>query len=196
MRKVCGIGRAKGTLPLPVTDHRERAVHHPGAGLEELAALARTSSSRLFRVAMRLLANRAEAEDAVQEGCLRAYDAIQAGQYDDRGRMETWLYTIVTRVAMDMLRSRKAREPVHAQIDPASVAWPGATEEQILAILELDRWLAVLPPDQRAAVVLKELEGMTHAEVGLALGVSEGAIEQRLLRARATLKRRMSDEGR
>jgi RNA polymerase sigma-70 factor (ECF subfamily) len=52
----------------------------------------------------------------------------------------------------------------------------------------------VLSPDQRAAVVLKELEGLTSAEVGLALGVSEGAIEQRLLRARAVLKRRMGNE--
>jgi len=179
-----------------VTEHRERAVDLPGAGQGELAATVKTSSARLFRVAMRLLANRAEAEDAVQDGCLRAYDAIQAGRYDDRGRMETWLVTIITRVAMDMLRRRAARAPVHAPVDPADVAWPGATEEQIVAILELDRWLDALPPDQRAAVVLKELEGFTSAEVGQALGVSEGAIEQRLLRARATMKRRMSDEGR
>lgn len=179
-----------------MTDHRDRAVGLPGGGLDELAATVKTSSSRLFRAAMRLLANRAEAEDAVQEGCLRAHDAIQAGRYDDRGRMETWLVTIITRVAMDMLRSRKARAPVLSSDDPSEVAWPGATEEQIVAIIELDRWLGALPPDQRAAVVLKELEGLTSAEVGLALGVSEGAIEQRLLRARATMKRRMKDEGR
>ena len=145
---------------------------------------------------MRLLANRAEAEDAVQEAYLRAYDALQSGRYEDRARMEAWLVTILTRVAMDALRSRKVRESSLPSVDVAELAWPGATEEQIVAILEIDRWLGALPPDQRAAVVLKEFEGLTSAEVGLALGVSEGAIEQRLLRARATMKRRMTDEER
>lgn len=172
---------------------RER---HKGltGGTEALASVVKASSTRLFRVAMRLLANRAEAEDAVQAAFLRAHDAIRAGRYDEQARMEAWLIAIVTRVAMDMLRSRKVRAAAFSEADPSELSWPGATEEQIMTLIELDRWLGVLSPDQRAAVVLKELEGLTSAEVGLALGVSEGAIEQRLLRARAVLKRRMGNE--
>lgn len=163
-------------------------------GLEAFAPVVRASSARLFRVALRLLANRAEAEDAVQEGCLRAYDAIRAGRYGERVKMEAWLITIVTRVALDMLRSRKLRDPGGEAIDSSQLVMSGATEEQIAAFIELERWLAGLPIEQRAAVVLKHLEGMTSAEVAEALGVSEGAIEQRLLRAHATLKRRMRDD--
>ena len=164
-------------------------------GLDAFAPIVRASSARLFRLAIRLLADRSEAEDAVQEGFLRAYHAICAGRYDERVRMEAWLRTIVTRVALDMLRGRKVERALVEPIDPTRVASPAATGDEVDALIELDQWLGVLPIDQRAAVVLKYLEGLTSAEVAEALGVSEGAIEQRLIRARATLKRRMDDDG-
>lgn len=154
----------------------------------------RASTPRLFRVAMRLLGRRAEAEDAVQEGSLRAYDAIALGRYDDRLAMESWLVAIVTRVAIDMLRRRKVRAETESGVDPASVRWDTATDAQVGAAIEIGRWLADLPVDQRAAVVLKYLEGMTSREAALVLGVSEGAIEQRLLRARARLMGRERDD--
>lgn len=154
----------------------------------------RASTPRLFRIAMRLLGGRAEAEDAVQEGSMRAYDAIVAGRYDDRLAMESWLVAIVTRVGIDMLRRRKVRAETESGVDPASVRWDTATDAQVGAAIELSRWLAELPVDQRAAVVLKYLEGMTSKEAALVLGVSEGAIEQRLLRARARLTGRERDD--
>lgn len=154
----------------------------------------RACTPRLFRVAMRLLGRRAEAEDAVQEGSLRAYDAILSGRYDDRLAMESWLVAIVSRVAIDMLRRRKVRAETESGVDPASVRWDTATDAQVGAAMELGRWLADLPVDQRAAVVLKYLEGMTSREAALVLGVSEGAIEQRLLRARARLMGRERDD--
>ncbi|MFO0611818.1 MAG: sigma-70 family RNA polymerase sigma factor [Polyangiaceae bacterium] len=154
----------------------------------------RASTPRLFRVALRLLGRRAEAEDAVQEGALKAFDAIASGRYDDRLAMESWLVAIVSRVAIDMLRRRKVRGEADAAIDPESVRWDTATDDQVGAAIEIGRWLAALPIDQRAAVVLKYFEGMTSREAAEVLGVSEGAVEQRLLRARAKLMGKDRDD--
>lgn len=155
----------------------------------------RASTPRLFRVALRMLGRKAEAEDAVQEGSLRAFDALAAGRYDERLAMESWLVAIVTRVAIDMLRRRKVRAEDDA-IDPASVRWDTATDEQVAAAMEIERWLGSLPHDQRAAVVLKYFEGMTSREAAVVLGVSEGAIEQRLIRARSKLSGKDRDDER
>jgi RNA polymerase sigma-70 factor (ECF subfamily) len=162
-------------------------------GVDALAPVVERSTPRLFRAAMRLLGRRAEAEDAVQEAFVRALRALQAGRYEERLRLEAWLVTIVTRVAIDM-RRRERRRPT-TEAEEAAVHDGGAGGERLARALELARWLDALPPEQREAVVLKYFEGFTSAEVGVALGVSEGAIEQRLLRARATLRRRLDDDG-
>jgi RNA polymerase sigma-70 factor, ECF subfamily len=55
---------------------------------------------------------------------------------------------------------------------------------------ELDQWLEMLPPEQRAALVLQSMEGLNNTEIARVMGVSEGAVEQRLVRARATLRQK------
>lgn len=174
---------------------RELAGRIEREGPEVFERAVRDASPRLFRVAARLLCRREEARDAVQEALLRAFDALRAGRYDERLRMEAWLVTIVTRVSLDMLRSRKVRAPLVSDVDPAEIAWPEATSEQLSALVDLEHFLSNLPPDQRVAIILRFFEGMTCAEIAQALGTSEGAIEQRLVRARATLRRRMDENG-
>ena len=65
--------------------------------------------------------------------------------------------------------------------------------EARLALRELDRWLGELPAEQRTVLVLRFVEGLTSAEVAEILGCSEGAVEQRLVRARASLRQRGND---
>jgi RNA polymerase sigma-70 factor (ECF subfamily) len=65
-----------------------------------------------------------------------------------------------------------------------------STAEGRLALTELSGWLGDLPSDQQAALVLKAVEGRESAEIAEILGCSEGAVEQRLVRARATLRQR------
>jgi RNA polymerase sigma-70 factor (ECF subfamily) len=152
------------------------------------------TSGRLVRLAARVMGNLEDGEDVVQESYVKAHQAIVDGRFDGRSRVDTWLYRIVTNAAIDAMRSGKRREkPTDTMPD---VAWDGAAAaEARLALGELDALLGTLPPDQRAALVLKNVEGLSGPEIAQILGTTEGAIEQRLVRARAALKEwRLSHE--
>ena len=157
----------------------------------EFAEIVRATAPRLVRLAARLVGDAAEAEDLVQEAYLRAYDAMAAGRFDGRSEVGTWLYRIVTNGALDWLRRKKRR----ATPPPREVASDGAhVVEARAALRALGEWLAELPPDQRTALVLKELEGLSTAEIAETLGTSEGAAEQLLVRGRAALRKRRDRE--
>jgi RNA polymerase sigma-70 factor, ECF subfamily len=147
------------------------------------------TSQKLVRLGARIMGNQADAEDVVQEAYVKAYRALTAGEFDRRSSTSTWLYRIVVNGAIDAKRSRTRRaESSDEQVDPG---WDGAAfAEARLGLAELTEWLAALPPDQRAALVLQTMEGLNNTEIAQVLGVSEGAVEQRLVRARATLRQR------
>lgn len=156
--------------------------------------MVRAMSPRLHRLALRILGRASDAEDAVQEAFVRAYGAIAGGRYEEQEKMEAWLCRIVTRVAIDALRARRSRPPAATEEEIAELAASGLGEDQAHAVLELSKLLDALAPEQRAAVVLRFVEGMTSAEVAAALETSEGAVEQRIIRARAALKKRSSED--
>ena len=146
------------------------------------------TSDRLVRLGARMLGSLADAEDVVQEAYVKAYQALIAGQFDGRSSPETWLYRIVTNGSIDALRKRARRKLTSDEaVDPG---FDGvASAEARLALVEIEDWLGQLPPDQRATVTLKALEGLTSSEVAKIMECSEGAVEQRLVRARATLRK-------
>jgi RNA polymerase sigma-70 factor (ECF subfamily) len=143
---------------------------------------------RLVRMAARIMGTTEDAEDVVQEAYVKAHRAIVEGRFDGRSRVETWLYRVVTNTAIDALRSGK-RKPREADVG-VEPAWDGGeAAEARVALTELDGLLSTLPPDQRAALVLKSVEGMSASEVAEVMGTTEGAVEQHLVRARAALRR-------
>jgi RNA polymerase sigma-70 factor (ECF subfamily) len=133
----------------------------------------------------------ADAEDAVQESYLKAYDALVAGRFDGRSSLKTWLYRIVTRTAIDSRRSRAAREKL-ADVSLGGALDGGSAADAHVALRELEALLDDLPDEQRTTLVLQAMEGFTNREIGEILGCSEGAVEQRLVRARAALKAKVS----
>jgi len=147
------------------------------------------TSVRLVRLSARIMGNQADAEDVVQEAYVKAYRALKAGEFDRRSSAATWLYRIVVNGSIDAKRSRARRAEASDTLIDSS--WDGAAfAEARLALDELNDWLSELPPDQRAALVLQSLEGLNNGEIAQVMGVSEGAVEQRLVRARATLRQR------
>jgi len=122
---------------------------------------------------------------------VKAYDALVAGRFDGRSSLKTWLYRIVTRTAIDHRRGRATREKLLDVSPDPTVDGPRAADAHV-ALRELEALLDELPDEQRGALVLQAMEGFTNREIGEILGCSEGAVEQRLVRARAALKAKVA----
>jgi RNA polymerase sigma factor (sigma-70 family) len=147
---------------------------------------------RLRGVAYRMLGSRSEAEDAVQEAWLRL-NRIDAGTIENLGG---WLTTVVSRVCLDMLRSRKSRreEPIGAQVtEPSVVRGEGADPEGEAVLADsvgvaLLVVLDMLTPAERLAFVLHDLFGMPFDEIGSIVGRSPAAAKQLASRARRRVR--------
>ncbi|MBK5958553.1 RNA polymerase subunit sigma [Rhodoplanes elegans] len=139
------------------------------------------------RVAQRVTGNAADADDIAQEAFLRVW--TRAGSFDPtKARFTTWLYRIVTNLAID-----QRRRPLHADLElAAEVAdgepGPHATLEAREERRAVDAAIAALPARQRAAVVLFHMEGLSGREAAAVLELSEKAFESLLIRGRAAMK--------
>jgi len=165
----------------------------PPTAPPDFQAVVASTSTRLYRLAARVLGSEADAEDVLQDAYLRAFEAWRGGGFDARSSIDTWLYRIVIRVAVNFLRTRR-RSDAREAAAPAAGSNAQRALEARAELAELSKWLDLLPPDQRAALVLKELEGLSSADVAQVLECSVGAVEQRLFRARATLRKRSDHE--
>ncbi|HMJ56488.1 MAG TPA: RNA polymerase sigma factor [Polyangiaceae bacterium] len=169
----------------------ERFLKGDAAAFQELVD---ATSARLVRLSARMLGNVADAEDVVQEAYVKAYRSLLDGQFDRRAKVETWLYRIVINATIDARRKRTRRvATVDVEEETAGLETGDSPTEARLALTELADWLGELPPDQQATLVLKAVEGRESAEIAEILGCSEGAVEQRLVRARATLRQRRNE---
>jgi RNA polymerase sigma factor (sigma-70 family) len=140
------------------------------------------SRPRLRSVAYRMLGSLTEAEDAIQEAWIHAAGA-GAG---DVANLEGWLTTIVARVCLDMLRSRKSRREEPLAVEEA-VAAAGPEQEAVLADsvgLAMLVVLDTLSPAERVAFVLHDMFGLPFGEIGAATGRSAAAARQLASRAR------------
>lgn len=151
------------------------------------------TSGDALRLARRIVAHEADAADVVQESYVRAYVALRSGQFrSDAAALLPWLKRIVTRASLDALRARHRRredgDEVIATVPDAGTTDRGAQRR------DLERAIADLPTDQRAAFVLREIEGFSLRETAAELDCTVGAIEQRVNRAWAGLRRRLRDD--
>ena len=172
----------------PLTDLNQAVERFLAGDSAAFQQIVDATSDRMIRLSARMTGSLADAEDVVQEAYVKAYKALQADKFDRRSKFETWLYRIVTNGSIDALRGRARRRTASDEaIEPEFDGL--ASAEARVALAELRDFLAELPPEQRAAVTLKALEGLTSAEVAEILECSEGAVEQRLVRARAALRK-------
>ena len=160
---------------------------------DKLARRFEASRPRLRAMAYRMLGSLSDADDAVQEGWLRA----SAAGSDDVANLEGWLTTIVARVCLDMLRSRKSRreEPlspddaVAAGLEPGNEQGP--EQEAMLAdsvglamLVVLDK----LPPAERVAFVLHDTFGLPFGEIAAITGRTPASARQLASRARRRIQ--------
>ena len=148
------------------------------------AGLVRLHQRRAYIVARSIVMTHEDAEDAVQEGFLRAYQAID--RFDPAQTFGAWLNRIVANAALDLARRRKVRnaEEISESIpspfrDPAE---GGELRERLEAALKQ------LPDRARAVIVLHDIEGFTHAEIGEMLSIPGGTARSDLHHARQKLR--------
>jgi RNA polymerase sigma factor (sigma-70 family) len=139
----------------------------------------------LLRYCRRMLLPETGADDALQQGLLHAWLALQRGAEVRDAR--AWLYRIVHNAAVDALRScAYDHEQLSDSLQGATA--PHSDLERRIAVRQALAGLAALPELQRAALLRTAIEGHSHEEVAAALGLSDGSVRGLIYRARATLR--------
>ena len=146
-------------------------------------ALVDRHAQRLYRLAVSLIGNAADAEDVLQETFIGAFRGLRS--FEGRASVKTWLTRILVMQAGQWRRSRRRRkfEPMG---DSMAASGPSAE-----AGLDVRAAIAQLSPEHREVVVLREFERMSYEEIAEALDVPRGTVESRLHRARSELREKL-----
>jgi len=156
------------------------------------APLVARHQDRVVALCQRFLGDREEALDAAQEVFLKVFR--HAGRARPRGQLFTWIYRIAVNHCLNRLRRRKlarffslssaGEAPEAPALDP-----PDDAPDAFAELAARERWRATrraldaLPENQRAVVILAKFEGLSQKQIAATLGISEGAVESRLVRA-------------
>jgi RNA polymerase sigma-70 factor (ECF subfamily) len=190
---------------VPHEESDERLMRRFQAG-DALAfeTLVRRHRSALWNFLLRLLGDRPRAEDLLQETLLRAVKA--SGDWVDRAKVTTWLFTIARNLATDEVRRAAHRraesldasgEDALAPIDrlPAEDPPPDAAAEGALLRPRLEAALAALPAEQREVFLLREQGGLGFREIAEVTGVPENTVKSRMRYALEGLRRSLATMG-
>jgi RNA polymerase sigma-70 factor, ECF subfamily len=153
------------------------------AARSEFEAVVREHHAKILALCLSILRDRASAEDAAQDAFLKAYRAFD--KFQGKAALSTWLYRIATNRCLDLLRERARRKT-----EPLAEA--GKEEGSGLETADL---LSRLPDEQRAALALREVQGLSYEEIADALGCSVDAVKGRLKRARESLRHFLTPPG-
>ncbi len=165
------------------------------AGDEQaFALLVKRHQGGVRRLAARILLDEEEARDIAQLAFIKAWENLS--RYDPSWCFSTWLYRIAANLAIDALRARGSRDRTHQTHlrlvgeDEAPKAPQLLQEKEVESIF---RQLAqALPPAQRQAFVLREVEGLSTSEVARIMGCTETTVRNHVFAARATLRRELA----
>ncbi|MEU6403976.1 RNA polymerase sigma factor SigM [Streptomyces sp. NPDC046985] len=164
---------------------------HTAGEPDAFGELVRRHRDRLWAVALRTLGDREEAADAVQDALVSAYRA--AHTFQGRSAVTTWLHRITVNACLDRARRAATRktspvddtERLEQLLEPhESAAAPAERHDVRRQLIEA---LSTLPPDQRAALVLVDMQGYPVAEAARVLDVPTGTVKSRCARGRARL---------
>ncbi|HVV09099.1 RNA polymerase sigma factor SigM [Amycolatopsis sp.] len=159
---------------------------HASGDPHAFSELVRRHRDRMWAVALRTLRDPEEAADALQDAFISAFRA--AGNFRAESQVTTWLHRIVVNACLDRVRRKQARPtvplPETGFNEPAAPRDSMADRETRLVISDA---LAQLPEEQRAPIVLVDVEGYSVSETAKMLGIAEGTVKSRCARGRAKL---------
>jgi RNA polymerase sigma-70 factor (ECF subfamily) len=163
---------------------------HVGGDPHAFATLVARHQDRLWAVALGVMRNPDDAADALQEAYISAFR--RAGSFRGDAQVTTWLHRVVVNACLDRLRSLKVRAAESLPDDPDRTAELGVEEpaDPVEAQQQRDQILDALGrlnPDQRAALVLVDMQGYSVDEAAAILGCAPGTVKSRCARGRARL---------
>ncbi len=152
----------------------------------------------VYNIALRMTGSEDDAADMTQETFIKAYNNLSSFKSDSK--FSTWIYRITTNVCLDFLRAKSRRPQVSLTVADADddsfeqqleIPDPADDPEQQLmkklSMQSLNDGLRRLPDKQRQILVMRELGGLSYAEIGKALSLDEGTVKSRIFRARKNL---------
>jgi RNA polymerase sigma-70 factor (ECF subfamily) len=164
--------------------------------------LARREERALYRHAARIVGPGADAEDVVQDAFLSAWRSIRSFEGTS---FRAWLFRIVTNRALDRVRARKRRPELPLEpADDEETTWaePVSTGPQLVdlaasreALAVVEEALKQVPDEQRAALLLRDVEGFAYEEIALMTGVEIGTVKSRIHRARVAVRNTLITRG-
>lgn len=161
--------------------------------------LVRLTQRDVYTLALRLTGNPDDAAEVTQEVYIRLLRSIRT--FRGEAKFSTWLYRVTSSVAITALRKRARRRREVPLEEQRWEDWKGSEADEPGPELDrrelaqrLEAALATLPEGYRSVVVLRDVYGMSLAEVGEQVGISEGAAKVRLFRARQKLMELLKDE--
>lgn len=178
------------------SDERELIERASDGDAEAFNQLMSMHEQRMYAVALRLCANREDAQDCLQEAMLRVYRSI--GSFKGESSFSTWLYRITTNTCLDELRRRKNKQSTSLDV-LLTEGWMPANEhsspERDVLRKELAKCIydaiRELPDDMRAAIVLRDIQGCSYEEIAQILDINLGTIKSRISRGREKLREKL-----
>jgi len=181
------------TFELEALQKRDRAV---------FAQVLDKNSDRIYRLGLKMLGNVQDAEDILQETFIKAFNNID--QFEGRSKISTWLYRIAVNESLMLLRKRKGNtiqldaplETDEGDLIPRQIVdWCCLPEKELMNTETRDHIqeaVKTLSDANRAAFILRDVEGLSTQETAEALDISESAVKVRLMRARMQLREELT----
>jgi RNA polymerase sigma-70 factor (ECF subfamily) len=169
---------------------------------EEFSRLVDAYSSKIYRLALKMLNQQQDAEDVLQETFLKAYRGLKS--FDGRSKLSTWLFRIATNEALMILRRKhpdflSIDEPIETEEgeqEPIQIVdWCCLPENEFLSVesrVRLDAAVIKLPESLRVVFILRDINDLSTHETAEVLGLSDTAVKTRLSRARLRLREELS----
>ncbi|WP_294473660.1 sigma-70 family RNA polymerase sigma factor [uncultured Intestinimonas sp.] len=169
------------------------------------AQLVTDNEKRIYNLCRRLTGNPDDGAELAQEAFLNAWRGL--GKFHGESSFATWLYRLASNACIDFLRREKRRRSLSMTVSlddeeegrQAELPDQGAGPEERLERAEdrraIARALEQVSPEHRQVLVMRELSGLSYAEISQVLGLEEGTVKSRIARARAALRKRLLAEG-
>ena len=168
-------------------------------------ALVTENEKRIYNLCRRLTGNQEDAAELTQEAFLNAWRGL--GRFQGESSFSTWLYRLATNACIDFLRKEKRRQSLSMTVSlddeeearqvelPDERYAPEGALERAEARRAVAEGLERLTLEHRQVLVMREIHGLSYAEIGQVLGLDEGTVKSRIARARGALRKVLTERG-